>query len=325
MKPIVLDQIGTSIGSVEGCKSETSPPTDDGSCFWLRLFFRCAQRAPWVLRIVRLPVVWSVVRRSAKIRHATAANAERIFGRDVIKSDRISFAMQVVGNFYDFVVDVAQSGAMNASQLRSRIEAVEGHEEFLATRRDRKGAIIVTAHMGSFEVGLAALAEFERDIHVVFKRDEFDQFETIRRRLRTMLGVHEAAIDDGLETWMRLRDALANNQIVVIQGDRAMPGQKAQSVPVLGGHLSLPLGPIRLAQISGSSIIPVFTIRTASGRCRLFVEPAIRVDPDAELINGVHPQMLQWGKVIEKFVAAYPAQWLILEPAFIEDAASRST
>jgi lauroyl/myristoyl acyltransferase len=98
-----------------------------------------------------------------------------------------------------------------------------------------------------------------------------------------------------------------------------MPGQKAQSVPVLFGHLSLPLGPIVLAQISGSPIVPVFVVKMPSGRSQLFVEPAIHVDPDAKLMNGVHPQLLAWGKVLEKFIAKYPEQWLFLDPAFVED------
>jgi lauroyl/myristoyl acyltransferase len=34
----------------------------------------------------------------------------------------------------------------------------------------------------------------------------------------------------------------------------------------------------------------------------------------------VHPALLQLGRVIEKFIAAYPQQWLILAPAFVEDA-----
>ena len=141
----------------------------------------------------------------------------------------------------------------------------------------------------------------------------------IRQSLRATLGVHEAPVDAGWNTWVGLRNALASDHVVVMQGDRAVPGQKAQSVPMFGAHLSLPLGPIVLAQISGSPIVPVFVVRTASGRCRLFVESAIRVDPNAKLIDGVHPQLLQWAKVLEKYIAAYPEQWLMLEAAFVED------
>lgn len=209
---------------------------------------------------------------------------------------------------------------MTAAELHGQIESVEGRDAYVAHRKTGGGAIIATAHMGSFEVGLAALVDVEPNIHVVFKRDVLDGFESIRRALRTTLGVKEAAIDDGWETWMRLRDALENDQVVVMQVDRAMPGQKAQAVPMLGGHVLLPLGPVRLAQISGSPIVPVFTVRTAAGRCRVFAEAPIHVDPDAVLIDGVHPALLQLGKAIEKYVAAYPEQWLVLNPAFVEDA-----
>ena len=58
---------------------------------------------------------------------------------------------------------------------------------------------------------------------------------------------------------------------------------------------------------------------TANGKCRVLAETPIRVDPDAVLVDGVHPAMLQLGKVIEKYVTLYPEQWLVLDPAFMED------
>ena len=250
---------------------------------------------------------------------SAAANARRIFGNELSDVRCVAFAGQVVGQFYDFVVDVGASRSETAEQIRQRIESIAGRDAYLAHRREGGGAIIVTAHMGSFEVGLAALTDVEPHIHVVFKRDAMSGFEALRHRLHQTLGIHEAPIDDGWGTWMRLREALEINQVVVMQGDRAMPGQKAQAVPVLGGHLMLPLGPVKLAQLSGSKIVPVFAIRSPAGRCRVFAEPPIRVDPEAELVGGVHPALLEWGKAIEKFIAAYPDQWLVLDRAFVED------
>jgi KDO2-lipid IV(A) lauroyltransferase len=298
------------------------PPT---SRFGLFILFWVARRMPWSLRIIRPIAVWLAVRCSTSICRGTSANGLRLLGPDATGKQRAAFNSAVVGNFYDFIVDVARSVSMTTAELRSRIEIIEGREEYLAHRKAGRGAIIVTAHMGSFEVGLAALADVEKHIHVVFKRDQVDGFETIRRTLRNNLGIIEAPIDDGWETWVGLRDALASDHVVVMQGDRAMPGQKAQSVPMFGGHILLPLGPLKLAQISGSPIIPVFTIRNPDGRCRLFVESPIRVDADAELIDGVHPALLQLGAIIAKHLAAHPEQWLILTPAFIEDQANPST
>jgi KDO2-lipid IV(A) lauroyltransferase len=204
--------------------------------------------------------------------------------------------------------------------MRSRIDGVDGHDHYVAARKLGRGAIILTAHMGSFELGLAALTAIEPKVHVVFKRDTEDGFETIRQNLRHKLGVIEAPIDDGWTIWIKLRDALRADQVVILQGDRAMPGQKSQPVPVAGGHVALPLGPLMLAMASEAPIVPIFTLATAPGRCRVFVEDPIIIDPQAEPVDGVHPSLLKIGKVIEKYVVAHPDQWLVLDRAFVEDA-----
>jgi KDO2-lipid IV(A) lauroyltransferase len=280
----------------------------------LRLLFACARCAPWLVRLLRRPAMLVLARYSASVRCGTRANARRIFvARELTSEQYVRFTEEVVGRFCDFVLDVATGSTATAEQLRHRIDSIEGRERYLTRRRAGDGAIIITAHMGSFEVGLAALARVEPSIHVVFKRDEFSGFELIRGKLRKALGVREAPIDDGWATWLRLRDALRANDVVVFQADRALPGQKSQIVPMLGGHIRLPLGPVKLAAASGSPIVPIFTIVTAPGRYRIFIEEPIDVCEDTSLV------VAKIGTSIEKFVAAYPDQWLVLYPAFVED------
>jgi lauroyl/myristoyl acyltransferase len=284
------------------------------SLFWL------SGNAPWLLRMLRPIAIHGCLAGSAAVRHGTAANARRLLGPGSTRAQQKRLAKNVVGHFFDFVIDVAAAARAAPAQLRARIDSVDGRERYLQQRKSGGGAIVVTAHLGSFEVGLAMLTEVEPHVHVVFKRDQLSGFESLRRALRKNLGVHEAAIDDGWDTWLALRDALAANHVVVMQADRALPGQRAQAVPMLGGHLRLPLGPITLAQLSVSPIIPVFAIKLPSGNCKLFAEAPIWVSADAPTIDGVHPALAELGRVIEKYVAAYPQQWLILSPAFVEDA-----
>ena len=168
--------------------------------------------------------------------------------------------------------------------------------------------------MGSFEVGLAALTQVEPRVHVVFKRDRFARFEALRRRLRERLGVGEAAIDDGWPTLLRLRDALARDEVIVLQGDRAMPGQRSQSVPVLGGHLRLPVGPITLARLGGSPIVPVFTVRDVDGKFRVHLLDPIDAATPGPAADGVDPALARFAAALERFIAAHPTQWLVLEP-----------
>lgn len=286
---------------------------------WLALLFWLAARVPWLLRLIRPVAVRATVWSSPYIRRNTALNAARIFRRPLGRRERGRFARGVVASFYDFVVDVGRSRSLGAQQLCAMVERVEGHDRYVASRQAKRGAILVTAHMGSFEVGLAALRQVDAHVHVVFKRDAFVVFETLRAEMRTRLGVHEAAIDDGWATLLKLREALESDQVIVMQGDRAMPGQRAQAVPILGGHLALPLGPVTLSRLVGSPIVPVFTVRTGLDRYAVHLLEPIFADAEPPGSDGLDPALVKVGQAIERFVAAHPEQWLVLEPAFAED------
>ena len=68
------------------------------------------------------------------------------------------------------------------------------------------------------------------EIHVVFQRDDRASFDRLRSKLRSKLGVAEAAIDDGWSIWGRIcGKSLEADEVVLIQGDRVMPGQRGVS------------------------------------------------------------------------------------------------
>jgi len=290
---------------------------------WLNIFFWQARRHPRFLRAVKAFVVHHTWRFSEHLYGGTMANAARILGSASTLAQRETLSRGMLGAFYDFVCDVGSSVGLSRQQMLGRIESVEGEHHYRAARDSgplrKRGAIIVTAHMGSFEVGTAALREKEPRVHVLFRRDERGGFERIRAALRKKLGVIEAPVDDGWTVWLRLRDALRNDEVVVIQCDRVMPGQKGQAVKFFDGHMLLPTGPVRLALASGAPIIPIFSVRTASGAIRLFIEEPIVVgETDGAL--SVDAAMEKVGAVLEKYVRQFPEQWLENRPAWIEDA-----
>ena len=290
---------------------------------WLSLLFFTARVAPWLLTILRPFAIRVTTWSSRAVRQNTRCNARWIFGRELSDREARRFARNVVGSFYDFVTDVGRSSASEtAGDFLRRLESDDGRQQYLETRKAGRGAVLVTAHMGAFEVGLAALRQVEQDVHVVFKRDAFAGFERIRSRVRQILGVHEAPIDHGFASLVKLRDALLADQVVVMQADRAMAGQRSQVVPFLSGHARLPLGPVKLAALTGSPIVPVFVVPSARGQFKVFLCDAIHVDPDAPApSDGVDPALRAIAKAMESFVSRYPEQWLVLDRVFVEDTA----
>lgn len=292
--------------------SET--PRSLGPFFWL------AAHAPAFARILGPAATRVVPLISARVREQTRRNATRIFGRSLSAREQRAFTRGVMSSFFEFVVDVGQSSRDTAERLLDRIETVEGEAAYRALRANGRGAVLVTAHMGSFEIGLAALRRVEPRVHVVFKRDSSGPFESMRARMRQTLGVLEAPIDDGLATWMDLRDALLNDNVVVMQADRAMPGQRSEVVPFLHGHLRIPTGAVRLARLTGSPIVPVYTVRLSTGRFAVHLHAGI--EPGLEATGAADPSLVAVARSIESMVAKYPMQWLVLGAAFEEDAAN---
>ncbi|CAG0990661.1 Phosphatidylinositol mannoside acyltransferase [Phycisphaerales bacterium] len=284
--------------------------------FWLLSLFWCATAFPWVLKPLKrlaLAIAW---RSSRHLRCVTLANAARILGPDSTPAQRSRLGRAVVNNFFEHVKEFGIH--RDAANILNSVD-VSGAEHFESARAHARGAIIVTAHLGPFETAVASLRSRERHVHVVFRRDRYELFERLRSRQRRRLGVIEAPIDDGIAMWIGLRDALARNEVVLLQADRTPAGERGVAVPFLHGRVRIPTGPARLARLTGAPIVPVFAARAAD-RVRLFVEPPIPVGP--EVSDG--DICVQLGSLIAKYVARYPDQWLVLEKAWIEDQETRS-
>ncbi|MFZ4574750.1 MAG: lysophospholipid acyltransferase family protein [Phycisphaerales bacterium] len=284
---------------------------------WLGPYFWAAGAVPGLVRGVQPLAARLATLASREVRANTRCNAERIFGRRLRADEAARFSRGVIGSFCEFLTDMGSCSHASREELLSRVDAVHGEREYLAARAERRGAVLVTAHMGSFELGLAALSRVEPRVHVVFQRDASGAFDAMRSRVRSRLGVIESPIDDGVGSWLGLREALVNDGVVVLQGDRAVPGQRSQVVPFLHGHLRIPTGPVRLARITGSPIVPVFTVRNARGGREVLLFPPI--DPAAGEGSEPDVTVLAVAAAIETVVQRYPEQWLVLRRAFEED------
>jgi phosphatidylinositol dimannoside acyltransferase len=302
------------------CPSLAARLRNSWAFFWLGIFFWFADHAEPLLAILRTPICAAAFWCSPSIRRGTRANARRLLGPASSRVEQDQLAMRVVGSFYLFCCDVAKSQQATTRQLLDRVESISGKDAYLKARALHRGLIVVTAHMGSFEVAMATLRSMEERIHVIFRRDAVGRFERQRAELRQRLGIIEEGLEEGWPVWIKLREALRADEVVVIQGDRVLPGQKGQAIPFLNGHVEFPASPITLAMVSGAPILPIFSIRTPENRIRLLIEEPIFVPLDSAVQKGrIHPSLSRLAEVVQRQIVSYPDQWLLLESAWLED------
>lgn len=325
MEPVVSDSSqaqAVETKAITGRYASSSPRVDRllGGLFciaekWPRTLHRLA---PLLAR-----VTWLL---AGGMRQAIRFNLSQLLPANASSKRTEQVGQSVVRNFIRFIADLGLAQHQSQAQIVDRVTNVEGQANYERARAMGKGAIIATAHLGSFEVGLAVTANREKAVHVVFATDPFPRFDRMRTALREKLGVQEARAEDGWEMWGQLRDALAADEVVVMQADRVMPGQKGMVVQLSRGRAELPTGPVRLAQLSGAPILPVFAVRESEEdagngqNIRIVIEEPIVVQASGDPKHAQSAAMDALASALGRQIEKHPAQWLMLHRVWQGDA-----
>lgn len=281
------------------------------AAFWLKVLFWATAHAPWLARLTVEFWVWAGWLCSPAMRRNTMANARHVLGSDALSRQVRKLSRSIIRSSFLFVYDVGRHSRMSLQQMRAEVTAIEGQQHYDDARALKRGIIVATAHFGAFEGAVAALRDREQLVHVIFQRDRFSQFDIIRSQLHERLGINETPIDDGIRSWMRIREALLRDEAVLIQSDRVMPGQRGMLLPFFDGHIEFPIGPAKLAMLTGAPIVPVFAVRNGDGSLAIEIQPAIQVDSSTGG-NPLEQTTIQIARAIEGMIRRHPQQWLML-------------
>ncbi len=176
-----------------------------------------------------------------------------------------------------------------------------------------QGAVLVTAHVGAWEIGsLLPPTSDPRTVHVVRDREIDPRVERdLAARLRAAGGprmtFHFGLAD--LATTTRLVAALRRGELVALQADRPQARARQVEATLFGRPLAFPAGPAALARAAGVDIIPAFVFRTERQQLDVIFRPPISVprgtDSAAELARATQ----RIASEIEWAIRRHPHQW----------------
>jgi KDO2-lipid IV(A) lauroyltransferase len=198
-------------------------------------------------------------------------------------------------------------------QASALVEGVVGFERILEGRGRGKGVLLLTAHLGNWEVGGLMLAQVRLPIHVVLVPDIFPGVERGRRRLHGRAGVVEIPIDNGPAPTLEVLRALEKNAIVAMQGDRDF-NNTGVAVPFLGREAYFPRGPLRIAMATEATVLPAFIIRVEDGRYRAVIEEALTIERGGDREAALRANLGRYVAILERYVRQHPEQWYCFYP-----------
>jgi len=187
----------------------------------------------------------------------------------------------------------------------SKFCILRGKEHLLEALKQGKGAILLSAHLGNWELIATALSL--SNFQVISPARPQDEFEGYIKKIRERSGFKTLPVDEGL---IPLLCHLKKGAIVGILSDQNILFGGV-NVPFFGIPTSTPPGPAILALRSGAPVLPTFDVRIGKFHI-IHIQPPLPLIRNGDFREDVIKNTAMFNKVIEEWVRRFPEQWLWL-------------
>jgi len=226
-----------------------------------------------------------------------------------------SLARRAFCNFGAYIADYFKLPWIGRRSIHRWATAHEGIEYLDAALARNRGALLMTCHLGLWELGAIYLHYGGYDLTVVGLVDrEHEGITEFRDWMRTRQNIGVINRDGYHLAALTISQLLAQNKIVAVLGDRLV-GEKGIEVDFMGRRVPFPVGPFRLARTTGATMLPCFVIRQGRGY-RGIIEPPIGI-PAAG--SGASPDDFQGpvqelARRFERRICKHLDQWYVFFP-----------
>lgn len=227
---------------------------------------------------------------------------------DMDESQRRRLEGRVFRNYGISLFELFQMGFMRPEDVARRMRFY-GLENFREALLRKRGVIAVSAHLGSWELGMQALpCVFGMHLTAVAKKFKSNFVENWIHSVRTRFGNAILYKKDSLADMTRI---LRSGGILAILIDMARRkdgvdvrfyGRKATATPAVA----------MLALRCRAAVLPTFSLREPDGRIGIHAEPEIEMRRTRNLRADLVTNTQRITDVVEGMVRRHPEQWFWL-------------
>jgi KDO2-lipid IV(A) lauroyltransferase len=276
--------------------------------FWLVL--AVARTLEWLprglARLVAGALAWSVYQLHGRLRRVGRRNLELALP-DVSSEERDRILHRLFRSLGWQLVEFCRMARYTPENTRNWIRT-EGLEHYLAAEARGKGVLIVTGHMGAWELSSFYHSLMGHPMGMVIRRLDnrpLDEFVNGIRCLHGNRVLHKDDFARGLLTAMR------KGETVGILMDTNMTPPQGVFVEFFGYEACTASGLARVALKTGAAVLPGFMLwEEAERRYVLHFGPQLAFERTSDGEADIVAATQQCTRVIESWIRRYPDQWL---------------
>ncbi len=205
-------------------------------------------------------------------------------------------------NVYEFL----RVGGSSPDALRARVARIEGMEHFLEAYREGHGVVVITGHIGCWELMPPHFVALGYRVAVVARRMKVDRLNDRLVAVRRSLGVETIDRDANARRVLR---SLQRGEIlgVLIDQHTRVAGMW---VPFFGRPAYTPTAAAKISLVTKAPIVPMGIFLQRDGRHVIHVLPVIRPRAGADREEAVAEMTAECSLAVERLIRIDPTQWV---------------
>jgi predicted LPLAT superfamily acyltransferase len=221
---------------------------------------------------------------------------------------KIASLVKLYSNYYRFgqtIIDriVLMSGISNRFTFD-----FDGEENLHAMAEMKRGGLLLSAHVGNWEIAGHLLKRLKTRINIVMFDGEHQQLKEYLTGVTGERSANIIVIRDDLSHIYQIKEAFENNELVCMHADRFLEGVKTLDATFLGETAKFPAGPFILAQKFKVPVSFVFAMKESNLHYHFYSSPPR--DPGENTDREAPRRMLGYFvREMEEKIKKYPEQW----------------
>jgi predicted LPLAT superfamily acyltransferase len=183
-------------------------------------------------------------------------------------------------------------------------------EEYL--RQMDKGGLLISAHVGNWEIAGQLLNRLEKNINILLLDAEHQQIKRYLSGVLTNRNVNFIVIKEDYSHLAQIKAAFEKGEIIAMHGDRFIEGNKIMVFDFLGKPAFFPVGPVNMAARFGVPVSYVFAIKESKKHYHFYATP-LRWVPFSQNLKKrdefLREALEAFVVAFEKIVKKYPLHW----------------
>lgn len=272
-----------------------------------------------ILRMLSVPVMAFFYVIYPTWRRTTNSNLRHVLGKKtpIWKIHKASF--KIYKSYGRYIVDLSNLTHAEPEKALSLISKTSGYEHLNEALGYGKGAILLTCHIGNWELGGIVLSKLGHPVNVVYFPDASAHLEEERKTFRRTKGVNQIVLENSNFSPIKMLKALQRNELVALQGDKLFY-DKGIEVPFFGAPAKFPRGPVLLAMTADAPILPSFIVFNKDHTYHTIIDKPIYMKKTKDREKDLLSNLNNVAAVLEKYIKKYHTQWYCFSPFWREDA-----